>query len=70
MEADPHCEYRAPNIELSRAAACTGPMVYTNKDSERRDLRRQLLRVALGGYPPKAPTVPHERISRMRFFKP
>jgi len=28
------------------------------------------LRVALGGYPPKAPTDPHERISRMRFFKP
>jgi hypothetical protein len=26
-------------------------------------------RVALGGHPPKAPTDPHERISRMRFFK-
>jgi hypothetical protein len=30
----------------------------------------RLRRVALGGYPPKAPTDPHERISRMRFFKP
>ena len=56
-----------PNIELSCPADHrTATIVHSQGgDTSIRHPRGQLLRVALGGYPPKAPTVPHERISRM-----
>ena len=61
-------------LELSRSAARASPLhSRTSWQAGRNSIfasqPSRLRRVALGGHPPKAPTDPHERISRMRFFK-